>query len=266
LSYNVAGLPEGISSSHPERFTELISPLLNGYDLVLVQESWQTPDPNPFAPTRVYHEILAAGADHPFKSVPAVQPLGMDPRRPEALLGDGLNYFSRFPFAPVIRQAWEGCDISAADCLAFKGFSVARMTFADSVAIDVYNLHMEAGGTPHDEELRNDGVTQLLAFMAEFSADQAVIVGGDFNLHTDEEPDASQFERLLAEGGLTDVCAFLGCAEPGRIDKFLFRPSSRIDLEATSWRFETDVFVSSDGEPLSDHDPLAVRFVWSVSP
>jgi hypothetical protein len=265
LSYNVAGLPEGLSSSHPERFTQLISPLLNGYDLVLVQESWQTPDPNPFAPTRVYHEILAADADHPYKSVPAEQPLGMDPRRPEALLADGLNQFSRFPFEPVIRQAWEGCDISAADCLAFKGFSVARTTFAEGVTIDVYNLHGEAGSTPHDEQLRDEGITQLVAFMREYSDGQAVIVGGDFNLHTDEEPDSSQFQRLLAEAGLTDVCASLDCPQPGRIDKFLFRGSDDIEIAATSWRFETDVFVSPDGEALSDHDPLAVRFVWTAT-
>ena len=265
LSYNVAGLPEGLSSSHPERFTQYISPLLNGYDLVVVQESWQTPDPNPFAPTRVYHEILAADADHPYKSIPAEQPLGMDPRRPEALLADGLNQFSRFPFEPVIREAWAGCDNSAADCLAFKGFSVARTTFADGVTIDVYNLHAEAGGTPHDEQLRDEGITQLLTFMNEYSGGGAVIVGGDFNLHTDEEPDSSQFQRLLAEGGLTDVCASLGCPQPGRIDKFLFRSSDRIEIEATWWRFETDVFVSPEGEALSDHDPLAVRFVWTAT-
>ncbi|MBM4268746.1 MAG: hypothetical protein FJ144_19390 [Deltaproteobacteria bacterium] len=265
LSYNVAGLPEGLSSSHPAEFTPLIAPLLNGYDLVLLQESWQTPDPNPAAPTRVYHEILAAGSDHPYKSEPAPQPFGGDPRRPEALLSDGLNMFSRFPFGPVIRQAWEGCDISAADCLALKGFSFARVTFAEGVEVDVYDLHMEAGGTPHDEELRDAGVTQLVEFIHEISIDRPVIVGGDFNLHTDEEPDSSQFQRLLAEAGLTDVCAALDCPQPGRIDKFLFRSSDDVTLAPTSWRFETDVFVSPEGEALSDHDPLAVRFTWSLA-
>lgn len=264
LSYNVAGLPEGLSSSQPAENTPYIAPLLNGYDLVLLQETWKTPDPNPFAPTRVYHEILEAGSEHPYKSESAPQPFGMDPRRPEALLADGLNTFSDFPFEPIIRQAWNGCDISAADCLAFKGFSVVRTTFAPGVIIDVYDLHMEAGGTPRDEELREEGVTQLVEFMGDYSAGQAVIVGGDFNLHTDEEPDSTTFERLLAEGGLTDVCRALGCPQPGRIDKFLFRSSERITIEPTSWRFATDVFVRPDGEALSDHDPLEVRFVWSA--
>jgi len=264
LSYNVAGLPEGLSSSNPERFTPFIAPLLNAYDLVLLQETWQTPDPNPFAPTRVYHEILAAGSTHPYKSVPAEHPFNTDPDRPDALLGDGLNRFSIFPFTPVVRQAWTGCDNSAADCLALKGFSFARTTLADGVEVDVYNLHMEAGGTPHDEELRDQGVTQLLAFMAEASAGRAVIVGGDFNLHTDEEPDASQYARFLAEGGLTDACAALACPEPQRIDKLAFRSGGGVEIEAASWRFATDVFVSPDGEALSDHDPLEVRFAWSA--
>lgn len=264
LSYNVAGLPEGLSSSQPAAFTPLIAPLLNGYDLVLLQETWKTPDPNPFAPTRVFHEILEAGSEHPYKSVSAEQPFGLDPRRPEALLADGLNMFLIFPFEPTIREAWVGCDISAADCLAFKGFSVARTSLAPGVTVDVYNLHMEAGGTPHDEELREDGVTQMVAFMRSNSEGHAVIVGGDFNLHTDEEPDSSTFQRLLAEAGLTDVCAALDCPQPGRIDKFLFRSSERVTLAATSWRFATDVFVSPGGEPLSDHDPLEVRFTWSA--
>ena len=40
LTYNVAGLPEQISGSSPEANSPLISPLLNGYDLVLLQEDW----------------------------------------------------------------------------------------------------------------------------------------------------------------------------------------------------------------------------------
>jgi hypothetical protein len=264
LTYNVAGLPEGISGSHPATNTPLMSPRLNGYDLVLVQESWQTPDPNPLAPLRVYHELLVADAIHPFKSPSAPLPLGTDPRRPSALVSDGLNHLSRFPFEPPVRVAWDGCHVSAADCLALKGFSVARTTLFSGAAVDVYTLHMEAGGAPEDDALRDAGVTQLATFMNDFSAGRAVIVGGDFNLHTDTEPDRTQFERLLAETGLADVCATLGCPEPERIDKFLFRSAETLVLTPRSWRLETDVFVRDDGEPLSDHDPVAVRFAWSI--
>jgi hypothetical protein len=263
LSYNVAGLPEPLSGSQPATFMPLIGPLLNNYDLVLVQESWLTPDPNPFAPLRVYHEILMATSTQPFQSVPAINPMNNDPRRPEATLGDGLNRFSRFSFEPVTRIAWEGCDNTSADCLAFKGFSFARTTLENGITVDIYNLHLEAGGSANDDALRAAGVEQMLDQLNGVSAGRPVIIGGDFNLHTDEEPDLSTYAHLLEAAGLTDVCAALGCPETGRIDKFAFRSGDGLTLEPISWNFENDIFVSADGEPLSDHDALAVRFGWT---
>ena len=265
LSYNVAGLPEGISGSNPSVNTVLISPLLNPYDLVLVQESWQTPYPNPLAPLRLYHELLVVDATHQYKSVPAPQPLGTDPNRPSALVSDGLIRFARFPFDPAVRRAWAGCHNSAADCLAFKGFSVARTSLAPGVTVDIYNLHMEAGGDPEDDVLREQGVNQMAGFMSSFSSGRAVIVGGDFNLHSNQEPDSTTFQLLLELEELTDVCAALDCPDPGRIDKYLFRNGGGVEIVPLSWNFEIDVFIRDDGERLSDHDALAVRFQWSAT-
>lgn len=265
LSYNVAGLPDVLSGSNPEVNTPLIAPLLNDYELVLLQESWKTPEPNPLAPLRVYHEILEGGSRHPFRSLAAPLPIGADPGRPAALVSDGLNRFSLFPFEPVVREAWDGCHESSADCMAFKGFSFARTTLAPGVEVDVYNLHMEAGGDPEDEVLRDGGVSQLSDFIQMNSAGRAVIVGGDFNLHTDEEPDASQYARLLSETGLSDACDALACLDADRIDKFAFRSGGGVTLTPLSHRFETDVFERADGMPLSDHDALAVRFAWSAA-
>jgi hypothetical protein len=118
---------------------------------------------------------------------------------------------------------------------------------------------------PEDDVARDQGVTQLSTFIQTHSAGRPVIVGGDFNLHTDVEPDQSQFLRLLAETGLQDVCATLSCPEPGRIDKFLFRSNAAVTITPLSWHFETDVFVRDGNVPLSDHEALAVRFGWSVA-
>jgi exonuclease III len=268
LTYNVAGLPEGISSSHPSRFTQIISPRLNAYDLVLVQESWLEPDPYPaeLFGLHLYHQILAAGADHPYKSEPLPIPLNQDPERPSALVSDGLNRFSRFPFEPVIRQRWEECDNSSADCLSLKGFSAARTELAPGVIVDVYNLHMEAGGSANDDRLRRDDVLALVDFINAYSTGRAVIVGGDFNLHIEDEPDGTTFALLLDGAELTDACAELGCAEPDRIDKFLYRGNAAIMLTPTSWSNEDAKFRSDRGEPLSDHDPVAVEFRWEALP
>src|SRR5690606_18150560 len=98
LTYNVAGLPEPLSGSEPSINTPEISPLLNGYDLVLVQEDWAIPDPPPGPPFdqfELYHDLLVADVTHPYLSEPEPIPLGTDANRPTALLSDGLNRMSR---------------------------------------------------------------------------------------------------------------------------------------------------------------------------
>ncbi len=267
LSYNVAGLPESLSGSSPEANTPLIAPLLNDYDLVLLQESWKTPEPNGLAPLRVYHEILEAGSTHSFQSVPASQPLGTDPSRPTAQLSDGLNRFANFASTPVERVAWTEClgvlD-SASDCLAFKGFSHSIIELAPGVEVDVYNLHAEAGNSPEDDALRAQDLAELNAYMQTVSADRPVIVAGDFNLRPDDPIDGPTIAGFIADAGLTDACTALACPDTNTIDRFLYRSSAGLVLTPTLWRFETTTFVDPAGEPLSDHDPLHVRFAWSV--
>jgi hypothetical protein len=275
LTYNVAGLPEPFSGSEPAVNTVLISPLLNDYDLVLVQEDWIDPVP-PVPGFDFFHDDLISQVDHPFLSTPAPPPLGTDSRRPEALVADGLNRMSRFPFGGITRQMWVDCfggadtsDGGAADCLSQKGFSVARTEIASGIQIDVYNLHGEAGGTPLDEQFRGDDYEQLTAFMQQHSAGRAVILGGDFNLHTDEEPDSTVFDEFLDATGLTDVCEVVDCgADADEIDKFVFRSGGGVTIEAATHAFEREKFQRPDGEPLSDHDALAVTFRWTgtVSP
>src|SRR5215207_9526008 len=87
-----------IRLSNPVARMPIIGQLLNDYDLVLLQEDWETPEVNPFAPQRAYHELIAAEAKHPYRSIALPQPFGMDPTRPSALLSDGLNEFSRIKF------------------------------------------------------------------------------------------------------------------------------------------------------------------------
>lgn len=266
LSYNVAGLPEALSGSNPEANMPLIAPLLNGYDLVLTQEDWQTPEPNALAPLRVYHEILAAGALHPYRSEPAPLPLGSDPSRPTAQMSDGLNRFSQFPFDMILRQAWASCDNSSGDCLAFKGFSVARTALASGVCVDVFNLHGEAGNTEGDQALKADNTRDLVNFINEFSVGRAIILGGDFNMRLRRSEDAQNLSFLESATGVTDACAALGIVDEEAIDKFFFRSSESVTVSPASCHFELETFVTATGEPLSDHDALAVGFTWSGTP
>lgn len=276
LSYNVAGLPQEVSEVNPEKHIPLISPLLKDYDIVLTQEDfdWWQPslDALDFAN---YHTRLRAEAGFPYQSErhPGPEAAGLDvaTERPALQVGDGLGIMSRFPFDEFRRVPWESCAPAAADCLAMKGFAMARVELDSVAGIDVYTLHAEAGGEEDDNAARAQGFDLLAAYIEEHSAGRAIILGGDTNLHTDpasddpdDREDARVWEAFLQRTGLVDVCDALDCPEPDRIDKFAFRSNGGIELEPLSWTFEAERFVDQTGEALSDHDPLAVRWRWAA--
>lgn len=253
LTYNVAGLPQGINPDQfPERNTPIISPLLNAYDVVLVQEDFGS-----------YTDLLRAGADHEHMSEPHPGPAELNPiGRAEAGVGDGLNILSRLPIGPLDRVPWTNCGNASADCLALKGFAATTLTLDDGVTVALYTLHMEAGGV--DTALRGEDLDQLAAYLEEHTPG-AVLIGGDWNLNYDESPDGEQLRGFMEETGLQDVCDVVDCgADDDVIDRFLFRSGDDVTLRPTSHRFERETFVDPAGAPLSDHDPLAVEWSWST--
>ncbi len=281
LSYNVAGLPEGISSAHPQWSMSLISPLLNDYDVVLTQENfdWWQPIAG-ILDFAHYHERLRSKATHPYRSAQHPGPLavGLNPASRPLLVGDGLGWLSRYPFTGEQRVPWTGCnggplpDGGAADCLAMKGFGVVRMTLADGYEVDVYDLHGEAGGQPADQRLQAADYAQLAAFIATHSAGRAVILGGDTNLHTDlttadggHGADIEIWQRFLRETGLTDACHATDCPDTGSIDKIAFRSGGAVELRAVDHEMPVERFQYPGGGDLSDHPPLAVTFTWSAA-
>jgi len=241
LTYNVAGLPEGISRSRPLANLPRIGELLNRYDIALVQEDF------------AYPLELRRGVRLPHASAPFVR-TGLD-------FGDGLSQFSRFPLTALRREAWSSCNgvVDAFfDCLTPKGFAMARAAIGESLVVHVYNLHMDAGWTTADRAARQAQVEQLLAAIARDSAEQAVIVGGDTNLL---RRDRDLLARLLEGASLRDACADTRCPEPWRIDRVLYRSAPALSLRPMSWRIASE-FVGEGRRPLSDHDAVAVRFEW----
>ncbi len=272
LTYNVAGLPEGISGSTPFVNTVQISPLLDAFDLVAVQEDF------------AYHEDLVSAVHHPHRSVKDTRP-GRFGELVGYAFGDGLNTFSRAPFSYFTRITWNDClgvFSNGSDCLTPKGFSFARVWLERGVFVDVYDWHADAGNAPEDRAVRRANVRQLAAFVASNSAGNAVIVLGDTNSRYTRTGDA--LPELLATVGLTDVWVELerggvlpplgpnlrsGCAtnpaggECERLDKILYRSGAALELTALS----TDVpphFVDAGGAPLSDHRPVSAVFSWRV--
>lgn len=272
LTYNVAGLPGALSSSNPAANTPQISPLLNDYDLVLVQEDF------------AFHDELLSQDQHPYRSVKDTTDVsGFD-----LALGDGLNRLSNSPFTAFERVRWEECFgvfTNGSDCLAPKGFSVARHTLAPGVRIDVYNLHADADDEPEDLATRRAEMRQLYRFIDFFSAGMPVLVLGDTNSRFTREGDI--LPELLASVGLDDVWielsrdgllppvgeALKDCFPGDRsgpdcevVDKVAYRSGGGLALTPLRYVVDDAVFVDASGEPLSDHYPVSVEFAWSAVP
>jgi endonuclease/exonuclease/phosphatase family metal-dependent hydrolase len=281
LSYNVAGLPQEFSNENPTEHLPLISPLLEDYDIVMTQEDfdWWVPALDTFDFVH-YHERLRKDVTHKYQTErhPGPDAVGLDlDMHPAPSVGDGLGFLSRIPFDDVVRVPWTRCfggaasDGGAGDCLAMKGFMVARFELPSGDEVDIYTLHVEAGGTELDQELQDEGMLKLADFVADHSAGRAIILGGDTNLHTDGthadssgDLDGKIWSRFLKATKLIDTCTELDCDEPGSIDKIAYRNSDTVTLEPLTHRFETDKFIGEEGEDLSDHPPLAVTFRWTM--
>ena len=278
LSYNVAGLPQEVSSENPEEHIPLISPLLNEYDVVMTQEDFDWWGPEVENTDFVhYHERLRADTDFPYATEAHPGPAavgidGSDPQRPLPYVGDGLGFLSRFPFEDVDRVPWTHCYgvlDGASDCLGMKGFAVATFTLADGVTVDIYTLHNEAGEGPDDQPIQEENMVQLADYIAEHSEGHAVIVGGDTNLHL--EPDHDQHDAdlpvwndFLEATGLTDTCDVVECPGVGLIDKVAWRDGNGLTLEPQSFEHPTETFSGPEGEDLSDHPPVVVEWTWSA--
>jgi endonuclease/exonuclease/phosphatase family metal-dependent hydrolase len=248
LTYNVAGLPQGLSSSNPNVDIPQISPKLDAYDLVCTQEDF------------VFNAQLIASDHHAHRTTPL---FGY-----ATFVGDGLDTFSDAPFTPPHRVKWSvshGVIHYDNDALASKGFSFVRMEVSPGVTIDVYDLHADAGGDAGDESARQTQYQQLAQFVAYFSLDQPVIICGDTNLETARSTtDETTLQTLLAATGTTDMARTLG-GDPGCIDRIMIRSTPHLTFTPVRWRL-ADEFKDAQGNPLSDHDAVNVDLDWSYVP
>ncbi|KJK48310.1 endonuclease [Lentzea aerocolonigenes] len=258
LTYNVAGLPEGLSSGHPAVNTPLISPRLAPYAVINVQEDFN------------YHAALYAGDNHAYRT----------PTSGGVPFGSGLNTLSHLPYNDLERTKWSSCN--GTDCLTPKGFSYKRIRLADGVYVDLYNLHPNAGTETADLAARRSNISQLSQFIAANSAGNAVIVMGDTNTRYTRADD--NIRELVSTNGLTDAWVQLerggqppAAGDPALVcdqaaptdscevvDKILYRGNRQITLTARDYRNENAAFLDAQGKPLSDHFPIATKFDWTA--
>ncbi|MBT3271844.1 MAG: hypothetical protein HN368_01720 [Spirochaetales bacterium] len=245
LTYNVAGLPDGLSQSSPALYNKQISPLLNSFDVVVVQENFS------------YHKDLTGDLIHDY----------IEPKGRGGFLGDGLSRFSKTSFANVDHTPWTKCYgffRNSNDCLTKKGYSVAVHEIAPGIYIDIYNLHMDAGSGEGDMAAKDAQIHQLIERINSTSPDSALIVAGDWNLSKSRSDMTDLLNRIAGKTGLIDACEFLKCGDD-RIDRVMFRSGAGVELLPLSWKVERKLFVTESGKPLSDHDAVAVVFSYTVA-
>ena len=261
LSYNVGGLPEIISSSTPSKYTKLISPKLNDYDVVNVQENFG------------YNDDLNSKLTFPYKT----DFTGNVP------FGNGLMTFSRFPLCMSQNVKWKdthGIIVDGADQMIPKGFSFSSIEIKPGYFIDIYNIHTDADCDPESLAARRSNMAQLAEYINNTSKGKAVIVFGDTNSRYTREGD-DFYESLLKPCNLKD--AWIQNVMNGEIppkgdsrmvddlgqlgevvDKIWFRSGKNIEINASTFKVLFTEFTDSEGNQLSDHYPITSRIDYKL--
>lgn len=261
LTYNIAGLPELLSSAVTERSSSIavIGERINPFDIVNVQEDFN------------YNKFLYSKNTHAYRT----ENMGGVP------FGDGLSTLSKYPIVDFERVSWSACH--GTDCLTPKGFTFARIQLAKSVFVDVYNVHATAQDDFEATVARRKNLDQLKAYISEHSAGRPLLLMGDFNAHYSFALDnVTSFRQEL---GLTD--AWVALKNQGRvpenqanfvaqaaleltdtcegIDKIYYRNSSQLIFKANDYKVHKELFRNSAGQDLSDHCAVSLQLDWILA-
>ena len=261
LSYNVGGLPEIISSSTPSKYTKLISPKLNDFDVVNVQEDFG------------YNDDLTSKLKLPYRT----EFTGNVP------LGNGLMTFSRFPLYMSTNVAWKethGLIVDGADQMIPKGFCYSSIEIKPGYFIDIFNIHTDADTDEKSMAARRSNMAQLAEYINNVSSGKAVIVFGDTNSRYTRQGD-DFYELLLKPCNLKDAWIenVMGGVIPpigesrmvndlGQlgevVDKIWYRSGKNIEIKASTFKVLFTEFTDSEGNQLSDHYPITSKIDYKL--
>ena len=261
ISYNVGGLPEIISSSKPSKYTKLISPRLNKYDIVNVQEDFG------------YNDDLISLIEHEYRT----EFSGNVP------FGNGLMTFSKYPLFNYRRLKWKdthGFIVDGADQMIPKGFTYNSVEIKPGFSIDIYNIHTDADTDEKSMAARRSNMAQLAEYITNASAGKAVLVFGDTNSRYTREGD-DFYELVLQPCNLQDawINNIMGGIIPPKgesrmvddlgqlgevVDKIWFRRGKNVEINASTFSVLFTEFTDSEGNQLSDHYPITSRIDYKL--
>lgn len=252
MTYNVHGLPPGITKDATYERLKAIGPLLKPFDIVGMQEVFDEEG----------YDALTAPKTHTAE-------VQFKKALSDRAVGPGLLAFTNFKIVAHKTQHFKKCHghlDNASDCLASKGFHMFTVILAEGVEVDVYNSHFEAGKSKEDGEARAEHVGAVKQAMLSWSKDRAIVFLGDTNLQVLKRPsDKVYLDSWIKAVPLNDGCDAVNCDKKNRIDRIFFRSGKTIKLEAKSWEIPSG-FVDEKGTDLSDHEPIVVKFSWQRVP
>jgi len=248
LTYNVQGRPSFDDTKHKFPY---ISPLLNRFDIVGVQECFKD------------HQRLWAQADHPVKVYHS------ELRNPFKIVGSGLGNLGRFPL--VATEAMTFSDPGDfQNWPASKGILLTRFD-VNGMTLDVYNTHFCAGRKEDSRRAKHVQGDEMIAFVQQHSPPaHNVIFVGDFNMRPSRGPEDREahkddpkvvvFDRVFEALKFRDASDEINGPTRIDIDRILFRPGTDCTMEVLSWQKDGPEFYDPAKAPLSDHEPVFARF------
>jgi len=259
LSYNTHGLRGPFVDDDPAARFPAIGRLINGYDVVLLQEDF------------AYHRSIEAFAAHGIRRRGSSQD-----RNPIADLlapivcgdcGAGLSTLIDLQESSLIgvhREAYDdysGWFDGRKDAWVTKGLLALRVRLPNGAVVDVYNSHLDAGKKAkrkRDHRTRERQLAQLARAIRDFSGSGAIILAGDFNARVDRHnPALEGFAAALdlhESGARTD-----GDRWRPRCDYIFYRSDARTEISLVE-SGEAGEFEDEAGKPLSDHPAIRARF------
>ncbi|KAL2888049.1 hypothetical protein HOO65_040386 [Ceratocystis lukuohia] len=192
--------------------------------------------------------------------------------------GDGLNTLSNLPYTNFRRIKWNKCsNAEGGDCDSPKGFTFMRVRVSEGVYIDMYNLQTDAGMKGDDVSARSSNLGQVSDYIKTWSEGNAVMVFGDtnsifsrtadnINIFNEQNGMTDAWYTLVRKG---DASADITCYNPSDTlmcelgDKVISRGSPLLKLDATAFEYVGDSFLQSDGQVLSNRDPVKVSLTWT---
>lgn len=274
LNYNVAGLPDfkaliGQGEKDVKANQIQLGNIFNesDFDVIAVQEDFG------------YHKNLVKGMTKFGYQTPTS---GSVPG------GDGLNIYTKnTKIYDTERVEWNSCfgGIAEGDALTPKGILYSVLDLGNGITVDFYDIHADAFDGVGNALSRAEQYVQLMSMINEYSANQPVIITGDFNtsihlLNNGEEgTDEAYLLKMVNDYGFKSAWHEVknggdynnysewyrsGVSSWGKwdsVEMFLYRGGSGVEITAED--FDYIDFYADNGSSLSDHSAANCIFTFT---